>query len=118
KGLYDVNAESDPATWRSGYDFPAVKDGRVIKESVETGLPKGMLGFAMNTRRPTFEDVRVRKALASLLDFEWLDKNLFFGVYDRNASYFEGSELSSIGIPASDEEKALLAEFPDAVEPA
>ena len=118
KGLYDVNAESDPATWRSGYDFPAVKDGRVVKESVVTGLPKGMLGFAMNTRRPTFEDVRVRKALASLLDFEWLDKNLFFGVYDRNASYFEGSELSSIGIPASDREKALLAEFPAAVEPA
>jgi peptide/nickel transport system substrate-binding protein len=118
KGLYDVNAESDPATWRSGYDFPAVKDGRVVKESFETGLPKGMLGFAMNTRRPTFADLRVRKALASLLDFEWLDKNLFFGVYQRNASYFEGSELSSIGVPASDHEKALLAEFPDAVEPA
>lgn len=118
KGLYDVNAESDPATWRSGYDFPAVKDGRVVKESVVTGLPKGMLGFAMNTRRPAFEDVRVRKALASLLDFEWLDKNLFFGVYQRNASYFEGSELSAIGVPASDREKALLAEFPGAVEPA
>ncbi|WEK48925.1 MAG: extracellular solute-binding protein [Candidatus Kaistia colombiensis] len=117
KGLYDVNAETDPATWRNGYNFPAVADGRVIKESVETGLPKGMLGFAMNTRRPTFEDIRVRKALASLLDFEWLDKNLFFGVYQRNASYFEGSELSSIGIPASDKEKALLAKFPDAVEP-
>ncbi|MBN9025930.1 MAG: ABC transporter substrate-binding protein [Rhizobiales bacterium] len=117
KGLYDVNAESDPATWRNGYDFPAVADGRVVKESFETGLPKGMLGFAMNTRRPTFEDIRVRKALAALLDFEWLDKNLFFDVYKRNASYFEGSELSSIGIPASDKEKALLAKFPDAVEP-
>jgi len=117
KGLYDVNAESDPATWRNGYDFPAVADGRVVKESVETGLPKGMLGFAMNTRRPTFEDIRVRKALAGLLDFEWLDKNLFFDVYKRNASYFEGSELSSIGVPASDKEKALLAKFPDAVEP-
>jgi peptide/nickel transport system substrate-binding protein len=118
KGLYDVNAESDPAIWRSGYDFPAVQDGSVVKESVVTGLPKGMLGFAMNTRRPAFEDVRVRKALASLLDFEWLDKNLFFSAYQRNASYFQGSELSAIGVPASEHEKKLLAAFPDVVEPA
>lgn len=117
KGLYDVNAEADPANWRNGYNFPAVTDGRVIKEGVVTGLPKGMLGFAFNTRRPIFEDVGVRKALASLFDFEWVDRNLFFGAYKRNGSYFEGSELSSIGIPASDLEKSLLAPFPGAVEP-
>ncbi|MCX5493957.1 extracellular solute-binding protein [Kaistia dalseonensis] len=118
KGLYDVNPEADPANWQNGYDFPAVRDGKVVKETIPTGTPKGMLGFAFNTRRPIFEDVRVRKALSMLFDFEWLNKNLFFGVYKRNASYFEDSILSSVGIPADDREKALLAPFPGAVEPA
>lgn len=117
KGLYDINPEADPSTWQQGYDFPAVREGKVIKETIQTGLPKGMLGFAFNTRRPNFAQKDTRKALAMLFDFEWVNKNLFFGVYQRDASYFQGSMLSSIGIPASDAEKALLAPFPDAVEP-
>ncbi|SHF90541.1 peptide/nickel transport system substrate-binding protein [Kaistia soli DSM 19436] len=117
KGLYDVNPEADPARWLEGYNFAAVNDGRVVKETVQNGLPKGMLGFAMNTRRPVFADIRVRKALAMLFDFEWVNKNLFSGAYSRDASFFQDSVLSSVGVPASAAEKALLAPFPDAVEP-
>jgi peptide/nickel transport system substrate-binding protein len=117
KGLYDVQPEGDPAAWFTAYDFPAVNDGRVVKEVFRTGSPKGMSGFAFNTRRPVFSDVRVRKALAKLLDFDWINENLYYGAFVRAAGFYNDSELSSIGIPASDKEKALLAPFPDAVDP-
>jgi peptide/nickel transport system substrate-binding protein len=117
KGVVTVHIETDTGRWASGYDFPAVNEGRVIKETFDTGVPSGMLGFVMNTRRPVFKDRAVRKALASLFDFEWVNKNLFSGAYTRTKSYFDGSELSSHAIPASDAEKALLARFPDAVTP-
>ncbi len=115
KGLFDTLAESDPTRWASGYDFPAVKDGRVILDSFATGVPKGMNGFVFNTRRPQFADPKVREALTYFLDFEWLNSNLYFGLYQRTGSYFQGSDLSALGQPASDAEKALLAPFPDAV---
>ena len=117
KGLYDVQPEGDPAAWFTAYDFPAVNDGRVVKEVFRTGTPKGMTGFAFNTRRPIFADVRVRKALAKLLDFDWINENLYYGAFVRAAGFYNDSELSSIGVPASDKEKALLAPFPDAVDP-
>ncbi len=117
KGLYDVNPEGDPSTWSSGYDFPAVRDGRVVKESFVNGTPKGMAGFAFNIRRPVFADIRVRRALAMLFDFEWVNSNLYFGAYKRMGSYFQDSELSALGVPASDKERALLAPYPDAIAP-
>ena len=117
KGLFDINVETDPGRWETAYDFPAARDGRVIKEELPTGLPQGMLAFVFNTRRPVFADIRVREAIASLLDFEWINRNLFYGRYQRTGSYFEGSELSSRGRPADARERALLAPFPDAVRP-
>jgi peptide/nickel transport system substrate-binding protein len=116
KGLYDVNPEGDPSQWNTAYDFPAVHDGRVVKETFKTGTPKGMSGFVFNTRRPVFADVRVRKALAKLFDFDWVNKNLNYGAFVRAAGYFNDSELSSIGVPASEKEKALLAPFPGVVD--
>ncbi|MEJ1159055.1 extracellular solute-binding protein [Prosthecomicrobium sp. N25] len=116
-GLIDVYPESDPSRWTTGYDFPAVTDGRIVKETFETGLPRGMYGFVFNTRRPVFADVRVREALARLFDFEWANKNLFFDLYRRTASYFEGSELSSVGRPASEAERKLLAAVGASVRP-
>lgn len=116
KGLTSIHIEGDPGRWAQGYDFPAVKDGRVVQEAFESGLPSGMLGFVMNTRRPKFADRKVRKALAALYDFEWANRNLFFGAYERTRSFFDGSELSSYGNPADEREKALLAPFPDAVD--
>ena len=115
KGLYDIQPEGDPAAWYTAYDFPAITDGRVVKETFATQSAKGMQGFAFNTRRPIFADVRVRRALAKLLDFAWINQNLYFGAYKRSAGYFNDSELSSIGVPASDKEKSLLARFPGAV---
>jgi peptide/nickel transport system substrate-binding protein len=115
KGLYDVRAESDPARWETGYDFPAFRDGRVVKDAFDNGLPKSMLAFVFNTRRPVFADIRVRQAIALLFDFEWVNRNFYFGKYERTASFFEGSELSSRGVAASDRERALLAPFPGAV---
>ncbi len=117
KGLYQINPEGDPAQWNTAYDFPAVRDGRVIKETFKTGTPKGMSGFVFNTRRPIFADPAVRKALAELFDFEWVNHNLYYDAYVRAAGYFNDSELSSIGRPADEREKALLAPFPGVVAP-
>jgi len=117
KGLFDVLPETDPTRWASQYDFPAAKEGRVVLESFETAVPKPMIGFVFNTRRPVFSDPKVREALTYALDFEWLNRALYFGLYQRTGSYFQGSELSALGIPASEAEQALLAPFPEAVRP-
>ncbi|WP_406858063.1 extracellular solute-binding protein [Alsobacter sp. KACC 23698] len=114
-GLYDVRAEDSPTRWVGGYDFPAVRDGRVVKDPVAVHTPKGMNALVFNTRRPLFADVRVREALGLLFDFDWVNRNLFAGVYRRTTSYFEGSDLASTGRPASDAERSLLARFPGAV---
>jgi peptide/nickel transport system substrate-binding protein len=115
KGLFDVYHESDPGRWETGYDFPAVHDGRVVKEEFPYGLPKPMTALVFNTRRPVFADMRVREAIALLFDFEWINRSFFYGRYRRTASYFDDSELSAHGHPASAAERALLAPFPGAV---
>jgi len=117
KGLFDVRVEVDPGRWETAYDFPAVRDRRVIKEAFPTGLPQGMLGLVFNTRRPIFADIRVREAISLLFDFEWINKNFFFGQYRRSASYFAGSELSAYRRAADARERALLAPFPGSVRP-
>ena len=115
KGLTEVRAETDPGRWETAYDFPAVHDGRVVKEEFPYGLPKVMTALVFNTRRAVFADVRVREAIALLFDFEWINRNFFYGRYRRTASYFEDSELSAHRRPADAAERALLAPFPDAV---
>ncbi|HEY1941588.1 MAG TPA: extracellular solute-binding protein [Roseiarcus sp.] len=114
-GLYDFRVEDDPTRWRDGYDLPAVRDGRILKQSIPYSLPKGISGFAFNTRRPVFADPHVREGLAMMFDFEWINANLYAGVYTRSRSFFDDSELSSAGRPASPTERALLAPFPGAV---
>ncbi|GGH20039.1 ABC transporter substrate-binding protein [Alsobacter metallidurans] len=116
-GLYDVRSEDSPTRWTTGYDFPAVRDGRVVKDPVPVRTPKGMNAFVFNTRRPFFADPRVREALGLLFDFDWVNRNLFAGVYRRTTSYFEGSDLASTGRDASAGERAILAPFPGAVRP-
>ncbi|MGL5117225.1 MAG: extracellular solute-binding protein [Beijerinckiaceae bacterium] len=110
-GLVDVRFESDPGKWVDGYDFPALRDGRVIREALKFEAPRGMTGLVFNTRRPQLSDRRVREALIELFDFEWVNRNIFLNAYTRQMSYFDQSELSSIGRPASDRERALLAPF-------
>jgi len=118
KGDIDLVTEGDPAHWSQAYDFPAANDGRVVKESITTGLPADMAAFVMNSRRPLFADPRVREAMVRLYDFEWANKNLYFGLYVRTGSYFDGADLASTGHPADERELALLAPFPGAVDPA
>ena len=115
RGLYDVRNEHDPTRWQTAYDFPAAREGRVVKEALATGVPKASTFFVFNTRREVFSDIRVREAIALLFDFEWVNHGYFFDLYRRAASYFDGSELSARGRPADERERALLAGFPDAV---
>jgi len=116
-GQIDVRPESEAARWAQEYNFPAVVEGKVIRQEIGNGLPRPMTGFVFNSRRPAFADRNVRDALSMLFDFEWINPNLFMGLYKRTCSYFEGSDLASCGVPADARERALLAPFPDAVSP-
>ena len=115
KGLYDLRVETDPGRWQTAYNFPALREGRVVKEDLPYGLPKGMQGLVFNTRRPIFSDVRVREAILQLFDFEWINHNYFFDLYKRTASYFDGCDLSAHGVAANARERELLMPFPGAV---
>jgi len=117
RGLVDVRFEDDATRWIEGYDFPAAREGAVVKEALEAAVPKGLSAFVFNTRRPLFADRRVREALVLLFDFAWANQVLYRGAYERTESYFQSSELSALGIPASAAERALLAPFPAAVLP-
>jgi microcin C transport system substrate-binding protein len=109
-GQVDYREENVSKDWATAYDFPAVQKGWVKKELIRHRLPTGMQAFAMNTRRPVFQDVRVRHAVALAFDFEWENANLFYGAYQRTDSYFSNSELASSGVPTGDE-LALLDQF-------
>lgn len=119
KGILDVFLEepANPNRWRLSYNFPAVRDGEVIKESFKKRTPADMIGFVFNTRRPIFKDRQVRQALSLMFDFEWVNHNLFNDVYRRTEGFWSGSNLSSVGKPATEKEKQLLRPFPDAVLP-
>jgi peptide/nickel transport system substrate-binding protein len=97
--------------WHDGYDFPAARNGGVIRESIKTGLPQPSEFLVFNTRRPIFSDIRVRQALTLLFDFEWINRNYFFGLYTRSAGFFAGSELSAYERPADERERELLKPF-------
>ena len=118
KGLYDMRREGNPTRWALGYDFPAFRKGRVIKEEIAAGTPSGMTGFVFNLRRKIFADIKVRRALTMMFDFEWVNAHLFHGLYSRTQSYFERSELSSHNRPASAHERELLKPWAGYVLPA
>ncbi len=111
RGLYDFRVENEPLRWHDGYDFPAARAGDVIRDAIKTGLPQPSEFLVFNTRRPIFSDIRIRQALTLLFDFEWINRNYFFGLYGRSAGYFAGSELSAYGRPADDNEHELLKPF-------
>ena len=93
--------------WATGYDFPAVRDGRVKREELPDATPSGTQGWFFNTRREKFSDRRVREALGLLFDFEWTNANIMYGAYRRTASFFENSPMKAEGVPSA-EELALL----------
>ncbi len=115
-GQADLRRENASKVWSTGYEFPAVKQGQVIRATLPQHLPTGMQGFAMNTRRPMFANRLTREGLAQAFDFEWTNKNLFFGLYARTSSYFSGSDFAASGLPGPDE-LALLQPFRDKLPP-
>ncbi|WP_263145699.1 extracellular solute-binding protein [Pseudomonas sp. RIT-PI-AD] len=104
---FDVNQEYSAKDWATGYDSPALRAGRFRQVSIPNHNPVGMQGFTFNIRRPLFQDRRVREAIASLFDFEWTNKQLFFGSYKRTRSFFENSEMVASGLPDAEELKLL-----------
>ncbi|GAC1346309.1 MAG: extracellular solute-binding protein [Acetobacteraceae bacterium] len=111
-GQIDFRQENISKQWATGYDFPAVRDGLVRTEEIEHRLPVGIQGWIMNTRREQFRDPRVREALGQVFDFEWMNKNLFYGAYERTSSYFGNTDQEAKGLPDA-AETALLAPFRD-----
>lgn len=118
KGLADIRVEADPGRWSTAYNFPAVSEGKVILETFEQKSPAATTGFAFNTRRPIFEDVRVRRALVEAFDFEWANANLLSNLYRRTQGYYSGSDLSYLGHPADQREMELLGPDKDKILPA
>ena len=106
-GEYDFHEEYTSKVWATQYDIPAVEQGWLVKDVLKDNTPSGVQAFFFNTRLPKFQDRRVREALAYAFDFEWLNKNQFYGIYDRMASYFENSELAARDLP-SEAELAVL----------
>ncbi|MGV8995684.1 MAG: extracellular solute-binding protein [Parvibaculaceae bacterium] len=104
-------------TWATQYGFPAVKDGRVKLETLSDHTPSGAQGWFINTRREKFSDPRVREALDMAFDFEWTNKNLFYGLYRRTASFFENSPMKAEGAPTP-AELAILEPYKAVVPPA
>ncbi|HEY1029532.1 MAG TPA: extracellular solute-binding protein [Pseudomonas sp.] len=115
-GQFDYWLETSAKNWATAYGIPAVANGQLIKEEIENRNPTGMQGFIFNTRRPQFQDRRVREALGLLFDFEWANKRLFNGAYFRTRSYFDNSELGSKGLP-DEEELAILEPLRDKIPP-
>ena len=106
-GAYDFKQENSSKNWATAYDFAAVKDGKVLVEEIKYYRPSGMQGFAFNTRKNIFKNRNVRKALSYAFDFEWSNRNLFYGAYTRTKSFFDNSELSSQSLPSKEEVKIL-----------
>jgi microcin C transport system substrate-binding protein len=98
-GEYDFREENVSKQWATGYDVPAVREGRVRKKEIRHERPTGMQAFVFNTRRSFFSERKVREALAYAFDFNWTNINLFYGQYTRTESYFSNSELASSGLP-------------------
>ncbi len=105
---FDYWSENEAKRWATGYDFPAMKDGKVTKEAVDLEQTSGvMVGFIPNLRRPLFQDVRVRRALNYAFDFEQLNKDIFFGQYTRINSFFFGIPIGWHGLPQGRELEIL-----------
>jgi microcin C transport system substrate-binding protein len=103
----DWRSENSAKNWATAYDFPAVREKKVLKEEFPIRNFGIMQAFAFNIRRAKFSDPRVRRAFNHAFDFEEMNKQIFFGQYKRIASYFEGTELAATGVPQGQELEIL-----------
>ena len=109
-GNYLFREEFTSRIWAMRYDFPAVRDGRVKKDVLSDDTPSGAQGWFINTRRKKFADARLREALDNAFDFEWTNKTVMYGSYERTVSVFQNSNMMAKGLPSA-EEVALLEPF-------
>jgi microcin C transport system substrate-binding protein len=116
-GNLDYWQETSSKNWATAYDFPAVRDGYVKRQEVRIKRTQPMQAFVLNLRRPQFQDRRVRQALNLAFNFEWANKNLFYGQYERVGSYFQDSELAAPGALPTGRELEILNEVKDQVPP-
>lgn len=106
-GEYDFYEESIAKNWATMYTGRPFDAGYIVKEELPHQIPQGMQSFVFNVKRPIFQDRRVREALGYALDFEWLNKNFFYGQYQRTRSYFTNTDYEAKGLPSADELKVL-----------
>jgi microcin C transport system substrate-binding protein len=104
---YLFREEFTSRTWATRYDFPAIRDGRVKRDQLADDTPSGAQGWFMNLRRPKFANPQLRLALSYAFDFEWTNKTIMYGSYQRTHSVFQNSDMMAKG-PPSPEELALL----------
>tara|TARA_B100000683_G_scaffold242954_2_gene252044 strand:- start:8959 stop:10872 length:1914 start_codon:yes stop_codon:yes gene_type:complete len=109
-GAADFWMENVSKNWATAYDFPDVKNGTIQKVELPHSIPSGTQAFFINMRRAKFQDVRVRKALSLMFDFQWTNKNIFSGAYTRNQTHFPNSVMAARGLP-SPRERDLLEPF-------
>ena len=116
-GNLDYRQETSAKSWATSYDFPAVRNRFVKLQEIELRRSQPMQGFVLNLRRPQFQDRRVRQAFNLAFDFEWANKNLFYGKYERVGSYFQNSELAAPAELPQGRELEILNEVKDGVPP-
>ena len=111
-GAYTFRIENSSKQWATGYDFPALNKGHIVKRELRDGTIATGQSFAMNLRKEKFKDIKVRQALSLMFNFEWSNTTLFYGLYARINSFWENSDLAAIGVPEG-EELDLLTELVD-----
>jgi microcin C transport system substrate-binding protein len=107
---YLFREEFTSRTWATRYDFPAARDGRIKRDVISDDTPSGAQGWFFNTRRDKFKDKRLREAFIDAFDFEWTNKLIMYGSYQRTHSVFQNSDMMAVGKPSADE-VALLESF-------
>nr|WP_237763498.1 extracellular solute-binding protein [Falsirhodobacter sp. alg1] len=115
-GQYTFRQENSSITWATGYDFPALTRGEVVKEELPDGSMPSASGFVMNLRRPQFQDRRVRQALGMMYNFTWTNDTLQYGLFQQRQSFWQNTDLQAKGVPEGDE-LALLQEVADQIPP-
>lgn len=115
-GGYDFREEFTSKTWATGYDFPAVRDGRVVKEILPDESPANRQWFVLNLRKAKFADRRVRQAFDLMFDFEWTNSTLFYGLYERSTGLYHNTPMAATALPDA-AELELLAPFRDTLLP-
>ncbi|MCK0169162.1 extracellular solute-binding protein [Jannaschia sp. S6380] len=106
-GNYTFRNEASSKSWATGYDFPAVEEGHVVKAELPDGTISTAQSFIFNLREPRFQDIRVREAIGLMFNFEWSDETLFYGIYDRMTSFWENTDLKADGPPSTAEVEIL-----------